>query len=283
MRTMKNVFLTCIITLSVTSGFSQEADIKKMSSYSISAQYTHEFVLDGYVQVREWELQGDKMNLKGLGMKNYPAFQFQVTKHLRNNSSFAIAYDRYFMRGSATFNRDITYNGTIINGRKGIDVSPTRYFRLSAIYTGALLNKPRFELWYKAGVVLDHITFYLDGEVTPSSPKNEVLEGFGRQAFPYPVLGLKSKIEVGHSNYINVELSGTHIPKFRSFYTEGSKIYLQYNNFESELSYSRTISDFELALGARFRYMHLFQESTEDTNMITTVTGGPFIKIVYRF
>ena len=119
--------------------------------------------------------------------------------------------------------------------------------------------------------------------MTPSSPKDEVLEGFGRQAFPYPVLGLQGKIELDHSNYINVELSGTYVPKFESFYTEGGNVYLQYSNFESGLSYLRTISDFEVALGARFRYMHLFQESKEDTNVITTITAGPFIKIGYRF
>ena len=281
---MRSVFLTClIILLCIASGFSQRADNKHIPGYSIGAQYNREFVLGGYVQVREWKLQGDKMELKDLGMKSYPAVQFHVARHWRNNSSITLAYDHYFMSGSATFDRDIIYNGTIINGRKGIDVSPTRYFRASVLYAGMLLNTGRFTLWYKAGVVLDHITFYLDGEVTPSSPKDEVLEGFGRQAFPYPVLGLQSKIDLDRGNYFNVELSGTYVPKFESFYTEGGNVYLKYSNFESGLSYSRVISDFELALGARFRYMHLFQESREDTNVITTVTGGPFIKVVYRF
>jgi hypothetical protein len=92
-------------------------------------------------------------------MKSYPAAQFHVARHVRNNGTIAIAYDHYFMSGSSTFGRDITYNGTIINGRKGIDVSPTRYFRLSVFYTGILLNKRRIELGYKVGLVLDHITF----------------------------------------------------------------------------------------------------------------------------
>ena len=280
---MRKVFLPCIIALSITSGFGQQAEMKKASPFSVGVQYNHEFVLGGYVHVREWDLQGDKMKLKDLGMKSYPGLQFHVAKQLRNSNSITIAYDRYFMRGSATFDRDITYNGTIINGRKGIDVSPTRYFRLSAIYTGAWLDTRHFELWYKAGLVLDHITFYLDGEVTPSSPKDEVLEGFGRQAFPYPVLGLQGMIELDHGNYINFELSGTYVPKFKSLYTEGGNVYLNYGNFESGLSYSKKISDFELALGARFRYMHLLQESKEDTNIITTVTGGPLIKVGYRF
>ena len=281
---MKNLFLTWIIALVITTGFSQQPPIEtKTNRYSVGAQYNHEFVLGGYVQVREWDLQGDKMKLKDLGMKSYPAAQFHVARHVRNNGTIAIAYDHYFMSGSSTFGRDITYNGTIINGRKGIDVSPTRYFRLSVFYTGILLNKRRIELGYKVGLVLDHITFYLDGEVTASSPKDEVLEGFGRQAFPYPVLGFQGEIELDHGRYFNLDVSGTYVPKFESFYTEGGNVHLQYSNFESGLNYSRTIADFELAVGARFRYMHLFQESNEDTNVITTITLGPTLKIAYSF
>lgn len=50
---MRNVFATWLITFSITSGFSQPSDIQKMKRYSIGAQYTHEFVLGGYVQVRD--------------------------------------------------------------------------------------------------------------------------------------------------------------------------------------------------------------------------------------
>lgn len=280
---MKNVFLTCIALAGFSASFSQQGQAIKTGQYNIGAQYNHEFMLGGFVRVREWELEGDKMNLKDLGMTSYAAIQFHVEKHLRKNRSFSIVYDNYFMRGRATFDRDITYNGTIINGRNGIDVSPTRYFRISAIYTGVLFGRPHLELRYKAALVFDHITFYLDGEVTPSSPKTEVLEGFGRQAFPYPVLGLQGKVDLGHNNKINFEVSGTYIPRFKSFYTEGGNVSLQYDNFESSLSYSRVISDFEISLGTRFRYMHLFQESKEDTNIITTVTAGPFVALVYRF
>lgn len=280
---MKKVFLICILLGGFSASFSQQGHDIKTGCYSIGAQYNHEFVLGGFVRVREWDLEGDKMNLKDLGMTSYSAIQFHAEKHLRKNRSFSIVYDNYFIRGHAIFDRDITYNGTIINGRKGIDVSPTRYFRISAVYAGVLFERPHLLLRYKASLVFDHITFYLDGEVTPSSPKTEVLEGFGRQAFPYPVLGLQGKVNLGHDNKINFEVSGTYVPKFKSFYTEGGNVDLQYDNVESSLSYSKVIADFEMALGTKFRYMHLFQESKEDTNIISTVTAGPFVALVYRF
>ncbi|HEY5825877.1 MAG TPA: hypothetical protein VIT44_15990 [Cyclobacteriaceae bacterium] len=187
------------------------------------------------------------------------------------------------MRGKSTFDRNIIYNGTIINGRKGIDVSPTRYFRVSAIYSAPLFKRENFSLLYTAGLVLDHITFYLDGEVDPSSTKDEVLEGFGRQAFPYPVIGLKGTIGLSSKGSIHWETSGTYVPKFESFYTEGGNVYLQYSNFQADVSYSRAISNFDVSIGTKLRYMHLFQESMEDTNIITTLTMGPYVGAVYNF
>jgi hypothetical protein len=280
---MRKLIIACVAVLVYGSAVSQQMKHKKNEEFCIAIQYNHEFVIDGFVRVREWELQGDKMKLKDLGMTSYPAIQLYIEKYLKKKRTISLAYDHYFMRGTATFDRDITYNGTIIDGRQGIDVSPTVYFRISAMYAGPLLNKRRFDLLYKVGLVLDHITFYLDGVVVPTSPKTEVLEGFGRQAFPYPFLGLQGKIDLEHHNNINVEVSGTYIPKFESFYTEGGNVHLQYSNFQAAVDYSRTVSAFEIALGARFRYMHLFQESYEDTNIIETVIGGPFVKIACHF
>jgi len=252
-------------------------------AYSVGAQYTHEFVLDGFVRVREWELTGDKISLKDLGMSNYPAVQLFVTKHFRNNSSLTFAYDRFFMSGKATFDRNITYNGTIIDGTQGIDVSPTRYNRGTFTYRKTVLERRSLDMGYTAGIVVDHVVFYLDGKVSPDSPKDEVFEGFGRQAFPYPFAGLNGKIRFDRVSHLNAEVSGTYIPEFKSFYTEGGRINLQYSLLQADIHYARKVSDVKIVLGARLRYMHLFQESREDTNILRTFTGGPYIGLQCDF
>ena len=282
MRVSKKIFLTIAVAIVTTESLSQGLTLSA-KPFSIGAQYTHEFVLDGFVRVREWELPGDKMKLKELGMKSYPALQLKMERSLKTKGSISLLYDHFFVRGKSTFDRNIIYNGTIINGRNGIDVSPTRYFRVSAIYTAPIFKRQNFSLLYTAGLVLDHITFYLDGEVDPTSTKDEVLEGFGRQAFPYPVIGLKGTIGLSSKGGIHWETSGTYVPKFESFYTEGGNVYLQYSNFQADVSYSRTISNFGVSIGTKLRYMHLFQESMEDTNIITTLTMGPYMGVVYNF
>lgn len=279
---MKKTLLTLTVLLTVVSGFSQKSE-NKLDGFILGAQYNHEFVLGGYVRVREWELPGDKMMLKDLGMDNYSAVQVSVMKRLKRNNSIAVTYDHYFMRGSATFDRDIAYNGTLINGRNGIDVSPTRYYRISASYRGMMLDKPHLGLQYMVGLVYDHIVFYLDGDVSVYSPRNEVYEGFGKQALPYPVVGLGGYYDFSDAGKLKIEVSGTYIPEFKSFYTESGRMYLEYSTFLTDLNYSRIIKDFEISVGGKLRYMHLFQESREDTNDISTFTAGPYAGVVYHF
>lgn len=275
---------TCSLIISLFLGLSYsfgQANVAYVEEYTIGVSYDHEFVLDGYVRVREWELTGDKLPLSKLGMKSFPVVKLQVSRNLKKHKSIAISYDRYFMRGQALLDGDITYNGTIIDGRKGVDVSPTRYYRISATYAGRLLEFRKLQLSYKAALVLDHIVFYVDGVVTPTSPKNEVYEGFGRQAFPYPVVGIDGIYDVDKLNRIDFQLSGTYIPKFKSFYTEGGNIHLQYSNCFMNIGYTRAISSFRLSAGLNWRYMKLFQESLEDTNELETVTIGPYIRLGY--
>ena len=148
---MKKIFLFIAATIVTKEVFSQ--DVSDGSPFSIGVQYTHEFVLDGFVRVREWELPGDKMKLKELGMKSYPALQLKMERSLKKKGSLSLVYDHFFMRGKSTFDRNIIYNGTIINGRNGIDVSPTRYFRISAIYAAPIVKRQNFSccilpVWY---------------------------------------------------------------------------------------------------------------------------------------
>jgi hypothetical protein len=279
---MKRITLVLLAALSFLHCYGQEAD-SLIGRYSVGAQYTQEFVLGGFVQVREWEFAGDKMLLRDLGMRTYPALQVHLTKHLKLDRNLTFMYDHYFIRGDAKFERDIFYNGTLIKGEKGIDVSSTRYYRITVMYSGPLFSREPFRLGYLGGLVFDHIVFYLDGEVSPLSPKNEVYEGFGRQAFPYPILGLQAAYYPTEKSALNVELSGTYIPEFKSFYTEGGNIYLQYSNLQTQISYCTRIGRVALIGGLKLRHMKLFQESKEDTNEIWTLTAGPFIEMSYHF
>jgi hypothetical protein len=263
------------------SSFGQHATAASRR-YAVGVQYTQEFVLGGYVRVREWEVIGDKVLLKDLGMNSYVAASTWMEYALRKERRIRLAYDRYFMRGTSRFDRDIFYNGTIVDGRSGIDVSPSRYYRISAQYSGCVIHREHIRLWYLGALVFDHIVFYLDGKVSPASPMSEVYEKFGRQALSYPVVGFRGEWS-DHVGSLCWEISGSYIPEFKSFYTEGGKMRLQYSNFLADVKYSRRWGHFDIAIGGKLRHMKLFQESREDTNEIRTLSAGPYIEARYRF
>ncbi len=272
------LFLTLFKNLTVSA-----QSVHSGGGISISAFYCSEFALDGYVQVREWELEGDKMNLEELGMKHYPAIQLLLEKQFRKRNSLSFSFEQYFMQGKASLNRTIAYNGTKIECVSGIDVSPSRYFRLSGYYKRNLYSRKSWQLQYIAGLVFDHINFCIDGVVAPDSPRNEVCENFGKQALPYPVLGISTRYDFNDANSLNFEISGTYIPLFESFYVEGSNMYLQYSTLLTDLSYVRSVASWELTLGTKFRSMHLFQESQEDTNDLKIEVISPYLGIGFVF
>ena len=251
--------------------------------FNLSANYTHNFLLDGLVRVREWEVVGDKLNLEDLGIDHFPSLNLELERIWRRGNKLALATELFFIHGRSIHDRDIAYNGTLIDGTKGIDISPTHYYRLSLTYYGIIYQRQSIELHWLLGVVVDHIKFYLQGDVSVNSKGYEVFENFGRQAFPYPVTGLRASTPLGEKGAFNMEISGTYIPKFKSFYTEGGHMYLHYRAFLADFRYPRRIAKTNVAVGTRFHYIHLFQESAEDTNILDMSTVGPYIEVSRTF
>jgi hypothetical protein len=247
-----------------------------------SVTYSREFLVDGYVQVREWDMEGDKLDFKSLGIDNYSSIEIRLDKNFRRNNRATLAVQHLFLTGSGAISDDIAYNGTMINGRPGLDVSKSRYDRFVFTYHEPLQHWQGFTLELHGGLLYERINFYVDGEVLASSPRSEVYENFGRQAFPYPYIGLNTIHRLSTYDVLALSVSGTHIPSFKSFFKEGGNMYLKYKAFMAEASYSRSARQWRFSLGARMRYMHLVQDSIEDTNDIQHCVIGPFVQMCVR-
>jgi hypothetical protein len=90
-------------------------------------------------------------------------------------------------------------------------------------------------------------------------------------------------ITVAPSKLMKIRTGGTYIPEFKSFFKEGGNMYLKYRALYADLSYQQKVNRWRMSLGGTFGYMHLSQESNEDTNLIQTLTVGPYAKIDYVF
>ena len=178
---MKNFLLLILLVIFSLKAYSQTPVHNPVFSAGVS--YSQQFVAGGFVQVREWDLNGDKMKLKELGMHSYPSLMIYVEKKVSNRSALRISYEKYFMNGKSEINRNIAYNGTLIDGSRGIDISPTEYYCLRLNYKGNLFEKEQSELYYQIGIIYDFINFFLDGVVAEGSPRSEVYEQFSSRLF----------------------------------------------------------------------------------------------------
>ena len=251
--------------------------------YKICASYSHEFVIDGFVRVRERDLTGDEMNFKELNINNIRSITVFLEKGFSNNGNLSLRFKRNLLRGNSYKDKVIAYNGTLIDWKTGIDVSPTQFYSIQFTYSKDLMSLNKTQIRYHAGIVYDYINFYLDGKVAETSLRNEVYENFGKQALLYPVLGISSEINLTPIDHINLIATGSYIPKFKSFFKEGGNIYIQYKSLESKVCYDKEISKFNISVGAVLNYFYLWQESQEDTNEINILKVGPVLNVNYKF
>ncbi len=271
-----------VITILCMTGISAQP-LHNDGNWNISAFYRSEWLTNGYIKVRELDIEGDKVQLQDVGMKNYPALQLQLERTFRNDGRLSLTYENYFIKGNAILDHNIEYNGTIINGSTGIDVAQTRFYRLGAHYHGNLYSEKEFRIQYIAGIVFDHTTFYLDGQVEPGSPRQEVYEKFGKQALPYPEAGISARYIYKKMNEFNLDVSGTYIPKFKNFYQEGGNMYLRYSTFLADLNYTHRFQSWEFTGGFQMRSTHLFGESIEDTNDLKMSIAAPYVGVGFNF
>jgi hypothetical protein len=127
---MRNFLLLVLSIFCIQKANSQASKLGLKLSFS----YGHEKLIGGYVKVREFNLEGTRVNFNDFDQRNYPNLEFSLDKSFKNNQGISVQYKRFYMRGSATLNQDIEYNGTIIDGRKGIDISPSSYYRFKTYY-----------------------------------------------------------------------------------------------------------------------------------------------------
>ena len=239
----------------------------------------------GYVLVREAQYSGDKLSFtKHLGMKNLLSTGIFISYLLNNKSSlFSFSFQRNFFRGHSVIPNDIFFNGTLIKGSDGISINRTEFTRLSFRFEKSFNNSHKFYPEIIAGLLFDRILFKIDGTILPNSPRFEPVEGFKRQALPYPFLGTRLNRKLSAKSMLSIEASGTYIPLFKSFFKEGGPVYLKYYSADADLNYQHAQGAFTFNIAYFWRELRIYEYSEEDTNDFFLSVSGIRFTIVYRF
>ena len=130
---MKKTILLLLLStiILIQSSIAQKSEEPKKIEVLVGAGYKHAFTLEGHIRVREFGLNGDLLEWEQLGMKDFMVPGIFASIEFNEKHLIQLNYDRIYFHSNKAIDRNIEFNGTIIDGSSGIDLSPSVYKRIS--------------------------------------------------------------------------------------------------------------------------------------------------------
>jgi len=280
---LKEFLIFLVVIFYSQKNYAQGNDLQS-PKFAVGLQSWYSFTHNGFVQVREDQYQGAHLSFQDdLKMKSWGNVSLYASDQIKKDIFLTFYLSWFYTSGKSTLPYAFYYNGTLIDGSRGLDISPTLYFRSRLDLSHRFQWPEVFEVRSKIGLIYDNMTFYVKGEVAPGSPRNEVYERFGSQALPFPYLGGEIDKRISVKSHLSLSVIGTHIPKFKSFFHEGGRVSIQYSMAETCLNYYYDLKNFQLGIGYKYSYLRHVEESVEDTNHFKISASGIAVSLAYKF
>jgi hypothetical protein len=229
----------------------------------------------GSIQVRENGALGDDIELeRELGLKPY--FGIGLTYGYQLDSGWLdFSYSKLILKGRGTFNKQYNFNGAIYSPGP-VTIDKTDYRRIEFIYryqmSGSRNSLDGFQLG--AGLVIETLKFYIDGQLSPASTRFEKFEAFDRQVFPIPILVGQYGKTLGENWGYEVDVGVAYLPKFETPYKEGGSIFFEQHNLDIKAGLRYSLKSSFCGLGYQYKYFRQKGYSNEDTNEFKINTNG---------
>ena len=285
-KNIRIIFSALLIFCSVISSAQHPAysDSLHKSRWNIGITYWNALSYDGYVRVREWEWTGDKLSLADdLGMDGLRSAGIFVSYRVKKNNVFIISFERFSFSGNAVPPNNIWYNATHLKGTDGLSINKSWLARGEFRFEKSYHPENRIHAVSITGLLCDGLKFYIDGTVLPDTYMNEPHEGWADQALPFPFLGLRLNAKLCAHSSLSLETAGTHVPLFKSFYTEGGNMYLSYSAADVSINYFLTKGKFRISGSYLYRMIEIYGDSREDTNDFFMTASGIRFTAGYYF
>lgn len=243
------------------------------------------FYNQGYVQVREWELEGDRLDLDDdLGIDAFYGLGFGLGLEVSQGHWIDLNHSEYRFEGNARFNQTFNFNGGVFAAGP-TDVSKTRYRRTSLTYSYVIDGDRNSSSLYSVGggLLLETLTFDIDGEFDPSSTRFEKYEGFSRQLVPVPMFEANWRQPWLDEYAYGFYGAAAWLPKTKTWYKEGGSIYFEQYNIDLKAEVLKFFKSSNVALGYYFKIFHQHQSSREDTNDFQLVNSNIYLEYRYFF
>jgi hypothetical protein len=230
----------------------------------------------GYVQVRENEIAGTRLDLRhDLGIETSESFGLEVVRRLRSGSDLRLSVNALLLYGSTTLPGDVFFNGATLQGGTRLVTHPF-FLRVNALYERTLAHLAGGGS-VAAGVGFSYVLldFRLQGSLAATTRGNETSEDFLTQELPVPLLTLRIELPIGGALSLTSVVTGGWLPSVNSLRSEGGVVRISQGHADVSIGMRRRLGA-KLHLDATIQgsYFTQHEVSREDDNDIRLRSVG---------
>ena len=227
----------------------------------------------GYVEVREFSLEGSRLDLRrDLRINTSEAVAFTARYHLTEHDAVRATFLYYFLDGTARFDRAKPWDGEEIGpGRVDTNLD---FWRGTVAYERVLFKIADGVVTGSIGATYVHLNARIQQKA----------EDFYLQELPVPVAGLRLDYPITERLSARVGVEGGGLPRVDSLRNEGGTVYLtQYHaDGEAAVTYSFSGGAF-VGGGYQFSYFYQGEHSAEDGNRLKLIDNAFRLRAGWRF
>ena len=230
----------------------------------------------GYVQVRENEIQGTRLDLRhDLGIETSETFGLEGARRFSNGSDLRLSVDALLLYGSTTLPGDVFFNGATLQGGTRLETRPF-FLRVNALYERPLAHLVGGGS-LAAGVGFSYVllNFRLQGTLAATTRDSETSEDFLTQELPVPLLTLRFELPIGGALSLTSVVTGGWLPSVNSLRSEGGVVRISQGHADVSIGMCRRLGA-KLRLDATIHgsYFTQHEVSREDDNNIRLRSVG---------
>jgi hypothetical protein len=231
---------------------------------SLRADGGFAFRREGYVKLRQFDTQGDRLDLReDLGVSTWYSASFEAAWRFDGWHALSSAFEWHGFRGENSIGREVTHEGATFAEGTQLSFDRTSWWRVQAWYILTPWTSEVASLRFHAGLLMDFADVYVVAEPGPIEGERDDHENFGTQAMPMPALGASFELTPLAGLRIAVQARGTWIDNMPTWHgrTKHSQSTL---DARAEVGYRVGPIEFGLAVQHHFQYLE--QNNREDGN-----------------
>lgn len=273
--------LLCLLLLISIHARAQEVnDTPERKGYwTASVGYTYDFLVDGYVYVKEVNSAADSLSFnQDLNISHWHNASIKLKYTFKNDAGLTFSVERFFFTETHSVKKNLYYNELVINGNAGITLKDSRVYRGMLLFEKPVTRRSSpIRASLEAGLMYDYIHLKIKGQIINEGDSLNFKEDFNDQVIPAPVLGAKAEwfIGSGDRSVISLEAKGTYVNKWLEIY------HYEHTAVNVELGYRYNTRCFFVSPKLVFRHMHSREDESKHVFDISTL--GANMEVGFKF